>query len=131
MTPKLLKTTQFEYAPAPYSGENKSGWIPVLDRVLVRPDIAVARSSGGVELPEELTERMQMSAVTGVIIAVGDESFEWNSDGTRPFNGYRPQPGDRVIYQKYAGEEMHGEDGVRYRVMDCKQIGGVKKRNQE
>ena len=130
MTPKLLRTAHAEYIPAPYTGKNSSGWEPALDRVLVRPDIASVRSSGGVELPEDLTDRMQMAAITGVVIAVGDDAFKWNADGTRLFEGYKPVPGDRVIFEKYAGKPILGEDGQDYRLLDYKSIGGVKKRNE-
>lgn len=127
MTPKLLKTVHAEYHPALFLGENKSGWHPALDRVLVKPDMVSAKSSGGIALPEDLMERMQLAAITGVVIAVGDDAFRWNADGTRPFEGYKPKPGDRVIFEKYAGKPILGEDGHDYRILDYKSIGGVQK----
>ena len=128
MEPKLLRTLHAEFVPAPYFGENKSGWTPIGDYVLVRPDAIARKSSGGIELPDDLAERMQLAAITGVIIECGDEAFRWNADRTRPYEGYKPQAGDRVIFEKYAGKPILGEDGKNYRILDDKAIGGIRKR---
>lgn len=131
MQPKILRTVHAEYLPAIFLGTNKSGWEPALDRILVRPDKVLAKSTGGVELPDDLIERLQLAAVTGVVVAVGDDAFKWNADGTRPFEGYKPKPGDRVIFEKYAGKPILGEDGGDYRILDYKSIGGVQKTGKQ
>jgi len=130
MEPKLLRTLHAEFLPAVYMGKNASGWTPIGDYVLVRPDVISKKSSGGVELPDDLAERMQLAAITGVIVECGEEAFKWNADRTRPFEGYKPQAGDRVIFEKYAGKPILGDDGVTYRICDDKAIGGIKKRKQ-
>lgn len=130
MKEKILRTIHAEYLPSLYHGKNQSGWSPIGDYVLVKPDSIARTSSGGIELPDDLAERMQLAAITGVIIECGDEAFRWNADRTRPFEGYKPQPGDRVIFEKYAGKPILGEDGINYRIMDDKAIGGIKKRKQ-
>lgn len=127
LNPKILNVSRVEYMPAIYSGSNKSGVEPVGDRVLVLPDMAMTKSQGGIELPQDIHERMQLSASSGVVIACGDDAFAWNSDRTRPFSGYKPKAGDRVHFEKYAGKEIVGDDGVKYRLVDDKSIGGVKK----
>lgn len=121
MQPRMLKQLAVEYIEAIYMGQNRSGWSPLGDYVLVRPDAIAKKSSGGVELPDDLAERMQLAAITGVLIECGDEAFKWH-------NGYKPQPGERVIFEKYAGKPIQGEDGVSYRIMEDKAIGGIKKR---
>lgn len=126
MQPKVLKQLQVEYLPAPYFGANPSGWSPVGDYVLIRPDEIAKKTTGGVELPDDLAERMQLAAITGTIVQTGDEAFKWNADRTRPFEGYRPKAGDRVIFEKYAGKPILGEDGISYRILEDKSIGGVK-----
>lgn len=126
MQPKVLKQLQVEYLPAPYFGANASGWSPVGDYVLIRPDEIAKKTTGGVELPDDLAERMQLAAITGTLVETGDEAFKWNADRTRPFEGYRPKAGDRVIFEKYAGKPIMGEDGISYRILEDKSIGGVK-----
>ena len=128
MLEKVLRTAHCEYIPAPDFGENKSGWQPIGDYVLVRPDAVARKSSGGIELPDDLAERMQLAAITGVIIECGDEAFRWNADRTRPYEGYKPQAGDRIIFEKYAGKPILGEDGKNYRILDDKAIGGIKRK---
>lgn len=127
MEPKLIKTAHAEFVPARFNGVNASGWSPINDYVLVLPDKIATRSSGGVELPEEIAERMQLAATTGILVECGEDAFEWNSDRTRPFGGKKPQPGTRVVFEKFAGKPMLGEDGQTYRIMDDKAIGGVRK----
>ena len=126
MQPKLLKTGQAEYLHSEWGGVNGSGYIPLDDKVLILPDIASSRTSGGVELPPEMVERATMASETGVIVAVGDGAFIWNSDRTAKWTGRRPQSGDRVYMQRYAGQLLHGDDGLQYRVMDYKCIGAIK-----
>jgi len=126
MQPKILSVRRVEYIPAPYFGKNQSGCVPVGDRVLVRPDIAAAKS-GSLDLPDDVVERAQLSATSGVIIELGDDAFKWNADRTRPFDGYRPQTGDRVYYDRYAGKVILGDDNVEYQLMDDKCIGGIRK----
>ena len=127
MQPKLLKQLHVEYQAAIHLGPNKSGWSPIGDYVLIKPDSVAMKTSGGVEIPDDIAERMELAAITGVIVECGDEAFKWNADRTRPFDGYKPQAGDRVIFEKYAGKPILGEDGVNYRIVDDKAIGGLKK----
>lgn len=129
MQPRVLKQFKVEYLPAIYMGKNRSGWSPIGDYVLVRPDAIAKKTSGGVELPEEIAERMELAAITGVVIECGSEAFKWNADRTRPFAGDPPKPGDRVIYDKYAGKPITGNDGVNYRILEDKSIGGIEKRD--
>ncbi len=127
MEPKLLKQMHVEYKPAPYLGSNRSGWSPVGDYVLVQPDAIAQTTSGGIELPADIAERMQLAAITGVVVECGGEAFKWNADRTRPFGGSPPKAGDRIIFEKYAGKPILGEDGISYRIMEDKMIGGVKR----
>jgi len=125
MQPKLVKQHYVEYVPGRYNGVNGSGWKPINDYVLVLPDQISSKSSGGVELPEDLADRMQAAAITGTVIDMGGDAFSWNSDRTRPFGGEKPKPGTRVVFEKYAGKVILGKDGETYRILDDKAIGGI------
>lgn len=115
-----------EYIPAPFFGKNESGCRPIGDRVLIRPDLA-ASTAGTIALPDDVVDRAHLSSSSGVIVECGDDAFAWNSDRTRPFSGDKPKAGDRVFFERYAGREVTGDDGVKYRLMDDKSIGGVRK----
>lgn len=123
---KVLNIRRAEYIPAPFFGKNESGCVPIGDRVLIRPDIAAAKS-GSLTLPEAVVERAQLSSSSGVIVAVGDGAWFWNSDRTRPYEGEKPKAGDRVFFDKYAGKVILGDDGVEYRLMDDVSVGGVRR----
>lgn len=126
MKPRLLSLKQAEYIPAPYSGKNESGCVPLGDRVLVRPDIA-SEIVGSFKMPDEVVERAQLSGSTGVLIESGEDAFAWNFDRSRPWSGYKPKSGDRIYFDRYAGKVILGDDGVEYRLMDDKCVGGVRK----
>lgn len=126
MKPRLLSVRRAEFIPAPFFGKNESGCEPIGDRVLIKPDIA-ASTSGGIQIPDEVIDRAQLSSSSGVIVALGEGAFEWNSDRTRPFTGERPKTGDRVHFDKFAGKLILGDDGVEYRLLDDNSIGGVRR----
>lgn len=127
MQPKLLKSSQkHEFVPARFNGVNASGYQPIGDHIMVLPDKASEMSSGGIEIPAEVVERMTMAAETGIIIAVGDDAFLWNGDRTRKWEGAKPKVGDRVYIQRYAGQVMLGEDGEFYRIMEQNCIAAVR-----
>jgi chaperonin GroES len=114
-----------QYHPPIWAGENKSGCVPIGEKILILPYMAVAKTTGGIEIPDEFKERMQLSAEMGVIVSIGDDAFTWNADRTRPFGGYKPKVGDHVFFERYAGAVVQGDDGREYRVAEDKQIGAV------
>lgn len=124
MQPKLIRTPLGQYMPAEWSGKNESGITPMDNRVLVLPDPFAPRTGGGIAIPDDMQERMTEASETGILIALGSEAWAWNSDRTRRFEGKKPEPGQRVIFERYAGSYQYGADGNRYRMMDDRCIGG-------
>lgn len=125
MQPKLIMTPLGQYAPAKWEGANGSGIKPIGDRVLVLPDGAAEKTAGNVFITEDQQERMSMAAETGVLVDMGDEAFKWNSDRSRLFEGSKPEVGQRVYFERYAGAVHHGKDGRLYRLIDDKCVGGL------
>jgi chaperonin GroES len=127
MQPRLLKSAaNHEFKLADYNGTNESGYQPLGDSVLVAFDVASDVTSGGIILPEDMTEKMTLSAETGVIVALGSDAFLWNGDRTRKWEGTKPHPGDRVYMERYSGQLLHGDDGKIYRLCSDKCIGAVR-----
>jgi co-chaperonin GroES (HSP10) len=125
LAPRIL-TTQFgQYDFAPYDGINRSGLQPLCEKVLVMCDQAAPMTSGGIILSDETREKTGFAATSGVMVAVGDQAFAYDADRLVTWAGKRPEPGSRVIFQKYAGLEYSGRDGLLYRVMQDKQIAAV------
>jgi chaperonin GroES len=118
----ILNSAGFKYLRAEWDGENKSGYEPLGDRVLVFCDVAPGMSEGGI-IVEVTQEQQQMACETGVIVALGPTAFKWNADRMREFGGEKPEPGTRVYFERYAGMLVTGDDGLQYRSMDDKHIG--------
>jgi chaperonin GroES len=133
MQPKLIAARQHariltplaEYEPAQWKGKNTSGIIPIGDRVLVLPDKAPEKTAGGVLMTEQQQDRDGLAAETGILVAIGEAAWKWNSDRTRLFEGTKPEVGQRVWFERYAGSVQYGKDGTAYRIMDDKAVGAV------
>lgn len=119
MQPRLVKTEQAQYEKAEWTGSNLSGRTPIGDMVIVLPDPAAETVGelGVLHSPEEFKQRMTQASETGVVVAVGEGAFVWSADRARPFEGRKPQPGDRVDFARYAGRIVIGQDGKSYRLM--------------
>ncbi|MCB0553164.1 MAG: co-chaperone GroES [Phaeodactylibacter sp.] len=76
---------------------------PINDRVVVKPAPAEEKTKGGIIIPDTAKEKPQR----GEVIAVGP-----GKDG----NLMTVQPGDIVLYGKYAGQELQ-YNGVDYLIM--------------
>ncbi len=124
MEPRLIKGIQAEYIPAQWSGKDSSGVRVVGKCVLVLTDECSSKTSGGIELPDDMIERMSMAAESGVLVSVSPGAFLLNEDMT-PWTGPKPQAGDRVYIEKYAGKQIKGRDGKMYRIMDYSSIGAT------
>ena len=113
MIPKIFKTSLAVYTQADWDGENLSGWKPVNDLVLVKPDHLASKSKGGVEIPDDIIDRMTMAAEAGVVIEVGPRS----TCGVKP--------GDRISMGRYSGQLISGHDGQTYRIVNDSEIGAI------
>ena len=124
MIPRFFKTSIAEYVQAEWNGKNESGWSAFGDHIIILPDHVAALSKGGVHFTDDVVDRHTMAAEAGVIVSVGDGCFKWNSNGT-PFEGRIPKCGERVSVGRYSGQQLMGHDGVRYRILNSSEIGGI------
>jgi chaperonin GroES len=105
-----------------WSGQNESGIRAWHNKVLVLPDQA-AGMVGSIIIPDTIKDTIGAAATTGIIVSIGDGAFRYGTDGNQ-WVGERPKPGDRVYFQKYAGQEHEGRDGLLYRIMEDRSIAG-------
>jgi|SRR5215472_362489 len=128
LTGRILRTgDQRDYVIAEFDGTNRSGIIPLDDKVLVRMDVHAEVTRGGLRLPDDMRERQTMASETGVIVALGEAAFELTDEGRR-WTTRKPAPGDRVILERYAGKVVQGEDGAEYRLCSQKAVGALYER---
>lgn len=71
---------------------------PLSDRVVVQPDAAEEKTSGGIILPDTAQEKPQ----AGKIVAVGAGKISDNGELIKP----EVKVGDNVLYGKYSGNEI-------------------------
>lgn len=71
---------------------------PIGDRILVKRIESETTSKGGIIIPDAAKEKPQEAEV----VAVGDGKLLDNGERLAP----PVQPGDRVLFAKYAGDEI-------------------------
>lgn len=100
---------------------NTSGINPTEYKVLIRQDRIEEKTKGGIIIPDEHKDRQQFAQITGELVAVSPLAFtyaDWN--GATP-----PKVGDRVMFAKFAGADVDGKDGQKYRVCNDKDVTAV------
>lgn len=126
----LVKTKIGQFEAQPFDGVNRSGIRPLGEEVLVLPDKHVEKI-GSIFITNDIRETHSLAAKTGTIVAVGEDAWTYNRARTKPFTGRRPRPGDRVVFDRYAGVRQEGLDEVEYVLMSDISIGGMFESNEE
>jgi len=99
---------------------NKSGIKAVGWTVLVKPAEVEKRSEAGIILHAPTEEdRVQLAQIFGEVVDIGPGAW---GDETGP----RCKIGEKVIFRRYAGEQFDGDDGIKYRLMNDKDILAIK-----
>ncbi len=93
---------------------------PLNDWAVIRPSEAAGRTAGGIYIPETAKEK----PAEGSVLAIGPGAFEEEKRGAkkegkkkRKFIPTTVKQGDRVLYERYAGQEItiDGEELVLVR----------------
>lgn len=99
---------------------NTSGFDPLDLRVLVLPDAVKTKTDSGIHLPDSIIEQDKFAQTKATLIAVGDNAWE-EAKARAP--GFRPPvPGDRILYGKYSGQRLTGDDGKEYIIMNDEDV---------
>ena len=116
----------------------KHGIRPLLNRVIVKPDDIEETTASGIIIPDQVAERHESAQATGTMVAIGPDAYinsrvevERLIDGgmklvevqTERYNPeHTPQVGDRIIFAKFGGIEVQGADGLKYRMLNDRDI---------
>jgi len=101
---------------------NPSGIEPTEYKVLIEQDKVEEKTKGGIILPDEHKDRQQFAQVRGRIVAMSPFAFPYEKDWP---DDTKPQPGDRVMFAKFAGADVEGADGKTYRIANDKDVTAV------
>ena len=99
-----------------------SGITPIEYNVVVKPERVEEQTKGGLYMPDEVREKDQYGEFKGVLVALSPMAFsfdEWPEDAPKP------KVTDRVVFTRYAGTLVVGDDGEDYRIMKDKDVLGV------
>lgn len=90
------------------------GLNPLADRLVILPDPVPDRTAGGIHIPDTAKDKPSV----GTVVAVGPGRV--TDDGTLipPYLS----AGDRVCYGKFAGHDVDGVDGVKYRMVREREV---------
>jgi len=93
---------------------------PLGDRVLIKPKLEEEKSKGGILLPDTISKEKPQ---VGEILAVGPGGT--NKDGK--IIPMIVKKGDKVIYAKYSGTDIKGDDDEDYLILSEKDILAISK----
>lgn len=95
--------------------ENTSGIHPRGWALLVKPLEIEETTQGGIVIAQRTLDKEQAAQAQGVLIEKG--SFAWN-DEQEP----RAEIGEMVVFSRYKGEVLTGNDGCTYRIINDKDV---------
>ncbi len=98
------------------------GFNPSEYNVVVAPPRVAEKTAGGIILATESQETMEAGFQLGRLVRVSPIAFNYER---WPEGTYPPQEGDVVMYARYAGVIITGQDGNKYRIMKDKDITGT------
>jgi co-chaperonin GroES (HSP10) len=124
MRERIMQRKNIAFIAGKFMGKDTSGFGPVGDLVTILLDVVSGKlgTKGLLDMSQQTIEAQNNGVTSGIVVALGDDAFSWNSDRTRPFGGGKPKVGDRVMFVRYAGEFTLGEDEKAYRVMSDNSI---------
>lgn len=106
----------------PSLSECDAGLQPVEFNVLIAPEVIEEKTKGGIILTDTIKETDRNAAIRGRLVAVSPCAFDY---AEWPQGARKPQPGDEVLYGKYAGTLIQGRDGKDYRLLKDRDVGAI------
>lgn len=110
-----------------YLHRNPSGWRPLEHKCLLKPEAVEKVTKGGIILADITAESEKFKTVRGTIIAVSPFAFSYVTDEEWAASGSaKPKAGDTVLYAKFAGMWIKGEDGEEYLLVNDQDLIAVR-----
>lgn len=100
------------------------GLRPMGYNVLVALDVLEEKTVGGIILPGKHVDRENSASERGRIVEVSPMAFS-GGDWAGVAETLNPRAGDAVLFQRYAGTEFEGSDGLKYRIVADTDLKGV------
>ena len=97
--------------------QNESGLSPVEYNIVVRMDPVEEKTASGLYLPQTKTERDELAADEGTIVAVSPHAFSYAEWG----DAQPPKVGDRILMAQFDGR-IWKRGGQTYRLIKDKSV---------
>lgn len=97
---------------------NESGLLPTEYNVVIRMDPIEEKTAGGIIIPVSKTERDELAADEGTIVAISPLAFNYDN---WPETARKPVVGDRVLFAIYEGR-LWKRGEVTYRLVKDKSV---------
>jgi len=107
--------------------KNESGIWPVEYKCLVQMMPRTDKTEGGIYIPKSSQEKEQVNMDVGIFVFAGGCAFQ---DPDWPKHNI-PKPGQKVLFDRYAGSIQKGMDGMDYRLLNDKEIGALLEEDYE
>jgi chaperonin GroES len=83
--------------------------VPLLHTILIKPDEVETKTTGGIIIPDMVTDKERKAVEYGTVITVGPRAFiDYGRDPTIL------KGGDRVSFARYSGKVIKDVDNVEY-----------------
>lgn len=112
----------FNKIKSPKVTKNKSGLIPTGFKVVVKMDELEEATAGGIIIPSNVKDVENAGAQSGRMVDHGPAAFSIGiSDLPKEWDVF-PDIGARVLINRYAGIQVDGKDGGKYRFIHDKEV---------
>ena len=111
----------------PSKSECNPGFVPARYAVIIAPE-EFPKKIGSLHIPDSVHEKEELAVVKGRLVEIAPLAFTYHdAPGSPRRSGYEdhPKPGDAIIYKKYAGILVDGDDGRQYRLCQDEDVVGV------
>lgn len=95
---------------------------PIDFHVLVKLKPLEKKTDGGIIIPDTRHDRDQQAVTEATLVRSGGNAFR---DNGVAWSGPVPEPGDKILVRKYAGESPTSDLDNPYRIMTDKEIVGI------
>lgn len=98
------------------------GFSPFEYNVVIAPEVIEEKTKGGIILAASTKDQEAMATMRGRLVSVSPAAFDY---AAWPEGARLPHPGDEVIFAKYAGVLLKGDDGREYRLCKDRDIAAI------
>ena len=111
----------------PAFSECRPGFDAVEYNVVIAVDEQPGVTKGGIIIPDNSRENERLASMKGLLVSASPLAFNYDAwpDGSR-----KPQPGDTILFAKFGGVLVTGEDERQYRVIKDKDVLAIYKEEE-